>query len=209
MSAEVRHEVSAAHDRMRYEVIHVNDRTLGTIAMICAPALLIEALLLQGQDNAQITGIAGMVFMAGWICANTVMRRMRAAGTGKWGRTVLLIQLAGLILAFTFGFFEATGLLGWGNVIFVATDAAWPLSMLWMLVVGVSVMAAGRLSGWRRFVPLLCPLWLPIALTGWVAFGDAAGFAGLGFGAVLWLLLGYVVRGGDRRTALAPEPAVQ
>jgi len=30
--------------------------------MICAPALLIEGLLLRGQKNASITGIASMIF---------------------------------------------------------------------------------------------------------------------------------------------------
>jgi hypothetical protein len=60
-------------------------------------------------ENALITGIASMVFMAGWICSNIGMQRMRATGTGTWGRTVLLIQLVGLVLAFVFGFIEARG----------------------------------------------------------------------------------------------------
>ncbi len=64
----------------------MNNRILGTIAMICAPALLVEGLLLRGEENALITGIASMVFMAGWIRSNMGMQRMRAAGTGKWGR---------------------------------------------------------------------------------------------------------------------------
>jgi hypothetical protein len=46
---------------------------LGIIAMSCAPALLVEGLLLCGQENASITGIASMVFMAGWICSNIGM----------------------------------------------------------------------------------------------------------------------------------------
>ena len=64
----------------------MSNRVLGTIAMICAPALLIEALILRGQENSVVTGIASMVFMAGWICSNMGMRRMRATGTGTWGR---------------------------------------------------------------------------------------------------------------------------
>ena len=88
---------------------------------------------------------------------------------------MLLIQLVGLVLAFLFGFFEATGLLGSESLVFNVTDAAWPLSMLWMIVVGVTVIAAKRLSGWQRFVPLLCPLWLPIAITLSIAFGDTLG----------------------------------
>jgi hypothetical protein len=126
----------------------LNNRLLGTIAMICAPALLIEALLLQGQENAPITGSASMVFMAGWVCSNIGMWWMRATGTGNWGRAVLLIQLVGLVLAFLFGLFEATGLLGSESLVFNVTDAAWPLSMLWMIVVGVTVVVAKQISGW-------------------------------------------------------------
>jgi hypothetical protein len=192
----------------RKEIL-MNNRTLGTIAMICAPALLIEGLLLRGEKDALITGIASMVFMAGWICSNIGMWRMRTTGTGRWGRTVLLVQLVGLVLAFLFGFFEATGLLGENNIVFVVTDAAWPLSMGWMLVVGVTVLVVKRLPGWKRFVPILCPLWLPIAIVGSIAFGEAAGIVGAGFAAVLWALLGYIVREGGRQPAPAPEPAVR
>lgn len=188
----------------------MNDRMLGIIAMICAPALLIEQLLRGGQENALITGIASMVFMAGWICSNTGMRRMQAAGAGKWGRAVLLIQLAGLVLAFLFGFFEATSLLGRESTIFNITDAAWPLSMLWMLVVGIAVIRAGRLSGWRRLVPLLCPFWLLVAIVGSIAFGDTAGgYLGFGYAAVLWVLLGYIVLDSRERVGATPEPAVR
>ena len=188
----------------------MNNRILGVIAMVCAPALLVEGFLVQGEENALITGVASMVFMAGWVCANTGMRRMQAAGTGKWGRAVLQIQLVGLVLAFMFGFFEATGLLGRESIIFNITDAAWPLSMLWMLVVGITVIRANRLSGWQRFVPLLCPFWLLLAILGSIALADAAGgYLGLGYAAVLWLLLGYSVFDAQERVGATTEPAVR
>ncbi len=136
-------------------------------------------------DNALSTGIASMVFMAGWICSNVGMQRMRATGTGTWGRTVLLIQLVGLVLAFIFDSIEATALLDENNIVFVVTDLAWPLSMLWMLVVGVTAIRAKRLSGWQRFVPVLCPFWLPLVALGGAAFGEAGGVIGLGYSAVL------------------------
>lgn len=187
----------------------MNNRMLGTIAIICAPALLVEEVLRQGQENALITGIASMVFMAGWICSNTGMWRMRAAGTGKWGRAVLQIQLVGLVLAFMFGLFEAMGLLGRDSIIFNITDAAWPLSMLWMLVVGATVIVAKRLPGWQRFVPVLCPFWLLLAILGSIAFGDTTGgFIGTGFAALLWALLGYVVLDSRERVG-TPKPAVR
>jgi hypothetical protein len=184
----------------------VDNRVLGTIAMICAPAML--GFLLGGGENALITGIASMVFMAGWICSNIGMQRMRATGTGAWGRAVLVIQLVGLVLAFVFGFIEATALLDENNIVFVVTDLAWPLSMLWMLVVGITVIVAKRLSGWQRFVPVLCPFWLPLAALGSV-FGDVGGVIGLVYSAVLWFLLGYVVlRSDSRQGAPTPESAV-
>lgn len=187
----------------------MNNRILGTIAMICAPALLVEVLLVGGGDNSLLIGIASMVFMAGWLCANTAMRRMRAAGNGKWGRAVLLVQLVGLVLAFMFGFFEATGLLAVGNIVWAVTNAAWPLSMLWMLVVGITVIRANRIHGWRRFVPVLCPFWLLVAMIGSMIFGEAAGnLAGFGYAAVLWVLLDYSVLGSGEQPAPAPGPAV-
>lgn len=173
----------------------MSNKVLGTIAMICAPAMLVEALVLRGQGSDLIVGLASMVFMAGWICSNTVMRRVRPAGSGRWGRIALGVQLLGLSLAFMFGLFEATGLLGRESLVFNVTDAAWPLSMLWMLVVGVSVIAAKRLAGWRRFVPLLCGFWFPIGMVAMIAFGDESGVIGFGLAAVFWTLLGYVVRG--------------
>ncbi len=187
----------------------MDNRVLGAIAMICAPAML--GFLLGGGENALITGIASMVFMAGWICSNIGMQRMRATGTGTWGRTVLLIQLVGLVLAFIFGFIEATALLDENNLVWVVTNAAWPLSMLWMVGVGVTVIRAKRLSGWQRFVPVLCPFSLPLVALGGIAFGEVGGVIGLGYSAVLWFLLGYVVFLGrdSRQAAPTPESAVQ
>ena len=187
----------------------MNSRTLGTIATICAPALLVEALLTGGEERPLVVGLASMVFMAGWICSNTVMRRTRAAGTGRWGHAVLLVQLVGLVLACLFGFFEATGLLGRDDLAFNVMDAAWPLSMLWMLVVGITVVVAGRMPGWRRFVPLLCGLWLPLGIPLQMVLGDQVGSFMFGVSAVFWALLGYAVRGAGERTAPALEPAVR
>jgi hypothetical protein len=184
----------------------MNDRMLGIIAMICAPALLVEALLLRGEANAVVTGITSMVFMAGWICPNTVMRRVRAAGLGKWGRAVLLVQLVGLVLAFVWGFFEATRILGRDSTVYNVTDFAWPLSMVWMLLpVGITVSVAKRLPGWRRFVPFACGLCLPFGMAAIAAGIDSAVF-GFGLTAVTWLLLGYVAYSGGKQIEPPPNP---
>ena len=123
---------------------------------------------------------------------------------------MLLIQLVGLVLAFIFGFIEATALLDENNIVFILTNAAWPLSMLWMIVVGITVVRARRLSGWQRFVPLLCPFWLVLAIAGSAVFSDAAGgIVGFGYAAVLWVLLGYIVLSNSQQPSPTPRPAVQ
>jgi hypothetical protein len=182
---------------------------LGIVAMICAPALLVEAVITIDQGNHLVVGIASMVFMFGWICSNTAMRRLRAAGTGRWGRAVLLVQLVGLVLAFASGFFEATGLFGRGDTIFDVADSAWPLSMIWMfLPVGVSTILAGRPPGWRGFVPMLCGSWLPLSFA-LPLFGGSAVYVGFGMAAVFWLMLDLVLRNSEERIQVAPQPAVR
>ena len=52
-----------------------------------------------------------------------------------------------------------------------------------MVVVGVGVLVAKRLHGWRRVVPVLCPR-LPVAIAGGAAFGDLGGLVGTGLAAV-------------------------
>ena len=94
------------------------------------------------------------------------------------------------------------------DLAFNVMDIAWPLSMAWMLVVGVTVVVAGRMQGWRRFAPLLCGLWLPLGIPLQAVLGEQTGSIMFGVSAVFWLLLGYAVRGGGGHTAQAPEPAV-
>ena len=74
---------------------HTNNRLLGIISIVYAPAMLIGALLTFGVPNTQFDGITSMVFVAGWICSNIGMQRMQVTGTGGWERAVLLIQLVG------------------------------------------------------------------------------------------------------------------
>jgi hypothetical protein len=177
----------------------VNNRTLGTIAMICAPAMLGEALIPNGNDIPFVVGTASMVFMAGSFCSQIGLWRAAATGHNWWGRTVLAIQLVLVALAFAFGFFEATGLLGDENIVFMVTDMAWPLSMIWMLAVGITAAVVGRLLGWQRFVPLLCGLAFPLSIIlGLIAGLDmqsnVMGLVFFGMLAVFWGLLGFVVR---------------
>jgi DNA-binding NarL/FixJ family response regulator len=61
----------------------MSNKVLGIVAMVCAPALLVEGLIPGGVENSMVVGVASMVFMLGWLCSNTVMRRIKAAGNGE------------------------------------------------------------------------------------------------------------------------------
>jgi hypothetical protein len=185
----------------------VNNRTLGTIAMVCAPAMLVEALIPGGNEIPIVVGTASMVFMLGSLCSHIGLWRAAATGRAWWGRGILGIQIILVSLAFLFGLFEATGLVGEENILFLITDIAWPISMLFMLVVGITAAVAGRLAGWRRFAPLLCglafPLSILIAMVGGMDMdSQAAGLIFFSMLAAFWMLLGFVVR----QTEAAPEP---
>lgn len=189
----------------------MSNRMLGTIAMICAPAMLVEALIPGGSELPFVVGTASMVFMAGSFCSHIGLWRLAATGTSWWGRFVLGVQLLLVTLAFAFGFFEATGLVNEENILFVITDIAWPISMLWMLVCGITAAIVGRLQGWRRFAQLLCGLAFPssmlIGMLGSLEMqGDLIGLVFFGMLAVFWALLGFAVRqSGDRVVVAAPS----
>jgi hypothetical protein len=178
----------------------MNNRILGTIAMICAPALFVEGLINPTEPHYLTAGIASFVFMLGWLCTNIAMQRMQANGTGLAAKIVLRVQMVGVILAMLFGFFEATQLLAEDNLIFIITDMCWPLSMLFMIVVGIMTIRANRWAGWQRFVPLICALWLPVALVIGIGaesnpvLGVASTLIGFGWTAVAWFVLALIVR---------------
>ena len=180
----------------------MNTRTLGTLAMVCAPALLVETLVAGGREMPLVTGIASMIFMFGSFCSHIGLWRLAATGKGRWGRAVLGIELGLVFLAFLFGLFEATGTLGQNNIIWNVTNIAWPLSMVFMLVVGVTAAVVGRLPVPYRFVPLLCGLAFPISIL--IAVASGAGMDDqiialtfFSMTTVFWFLLGLAVRQSD------------
>ncbi len=190
----------------------MNNRTLGTIAIICAPAMLVEALIPGGVDNPIIVGTASMVFMGGAFASLLGLWRVAATGTSWWGRGVLGLQLLLVSLAFLFGLFEATALVPDSNPLFTITDMAWPLSMLTMNLVSITAAVAGRLPGWRRFALLPCGLALPITIGLGAALGegmqgDLIGVIFFAMLAVFWGVMGFVVRQSEAEPAAAAVPA--
>lgn len=84
---------------------------------------------------------------------------------------------------------------------FYALDAFWPLSMLGMAVVGVTVAVAGRWTGMLRFWPAVAETWALVTVPVLGALGPEVGNP---VGAV-HMLLGYGVLG--LLLAVRPERA--
>lgn len=174
-------------------------RTLGTIGMVCALALLAEGFLSGSEPTPLITGIASMVFMAGSFCSHLGLWKLKATGTHWWGRGVLVLQMALIALAFFFGVFEAMQVLSEDNILFMVTDIAWPLSMITMNFVGITTAVVGRLTGWRRFAVVPCGLSFPIGILASIVTGlemnsQAIGLLFFGMLAVFWCVMGFAVR---------------
>lgn len=190
----------------------MNNRTLGTIAMLCAPAMLVEALIPGGVENPIVVGTASMIFMAGAFAGLVGLWRAQATGTSWWGRGVLGLQLLLVSLAFLFGLFEATGLVPETSPIFTITDMAWPLSMLTWNLVSITAAVVGRLPGRSRFALLPMGLALPITivlgmLLGEGMQGDLIGLIFFAMLAAFWALMGFVVRQSEAGAAAAAAPA--
>ena len=153
-------------------------RVLGLFGLLGSPGLL-ATWLVGGFDNPhppRAAVIGQLVFLIGWFCSVVALRRLHAAGHGR-GRHLLTVQLAGVALASTQEFqdlvLEPTGRIG---LLYNIADAAWPVSVLLMIVTGRAIWRAGVLTGWRRFPAIACGLALPLsAAIGFVAGGPAVG----------------------------------
>lgn len=171
-------------------------RILGTLGMIGSPFLFLSFVVTgsQGGATSRLGAALGLFFALGWFSSVLGLWTLRAAGNRLPGKILLGLELVGVALACLFQVYEFVAPDS-DSLLFTITDLAWPLSMLTLLLVGIAVLRARVLQGWMRFVPILCPLWMPITIAA-SALGERAGDLGGASTAIGWFLLGYVVRRG-------------
>lgn len=182
-------------------------RLLGTLGIIAAPMMAAVGfyhffLQVPLGQSTQAEGLLGLIYISGWMCTAAGMRWLGVTGTGTASTVAFVLQMFGLTLAavfslqeiFRFGILESGALL---NV----TDAAWPLSHLFMLVIGGLVLKAGIWKDWRRLAPFICGLALPSFFISMAIGVPAVGFVlfpvltAIGFS-----MLGYAVRTSERNS---------
>ncbi len=134
----------------------MSNQLLGILALIGSPWLFIGTYMEQRMthlSDSWFTGVWGILFISGWICAVIVLKRLRTTGSSSFGKVILLILLLSLSIANV------------SNVIqifverdkpsyFIFFDLFWPLSNIIMLIVGITVLTTKGLPGWKRYIPL-------------------------------------------------------
>lgn len=172
----------------------VTNRFLGTVGMLASPMMLAEMLIFGFKQHGsnRVIGILGVIYTVGWICSALAMRRSRVTGDNRLSRGAFVIQLAGLLLALLWSLQEIiySGI-DMSGLFYRVTDAAWPLSHLLMLAIGILTLRARVWEGWRRFTPLLVGLALPAA----VAAALVAGEAGMGIAFAVMTTVGFFALG--------------
>lgn len=162
---------------------------LATGSIAWAVCALIAGPIADGANSRlELTG--SFAFQLGILGLILALWATNATGEGRWGRAVLSVQTVLVLLA-----------IGWTvphlfepNMndagIIVALDAAWPLSMLWLIVVGATVARARRWPGRMRWAPLVASLWFPVTI-----LASAAGEWASLVVSSLWLTATYAALG--------------
>lgn len=173
------------------------NRPLGILAMVGAPMLLLFFIFGNADASAAKTSeerlicLAGVLYIGGWICGATGMRRLKATGNGLGAKIVFIIQITLLSFALVFSAMEVGGYnFRNGGLIFSIADLGYPFSHLFMNVVAVLVLRAKIWKGLPKFAPFIVGIALPITLA-LMALGNA-NFAAILFGTMTGTGLGII-----------------
>jgi hypothetical protein len=181
----------------------MKNRILGTIGMSGAPFLGIDFFLNGGgfggapYEHTSQTGLFCLIYMTAWMCSIWGLLKVGASGPGR-GRNVLIAQLLFLSIANISNVYEILSPETASTSIFYnLMDSFWPISNLFMLATGITILRARILQSPHRFVPLIVGLWIPFAILMYFIIGEMNKTHHVVVGcysAVAWTLMGYVVR---------------
>ena len=119
------------------------------------------------------------LYAIGTLAASAAARRGRLKTAGF---ALALVGLAAQVAGEALIRFDMT----LGNYFF---SACMPLIGIGMILAGIAIIRTGRWSGWRRFIPLACGLYIPLVLVPAFAIAKGPSFLALaGFGAIFALL---------------------
>jgi hypothetical protein len=102
------------------------------------------------------------LFQVSLVCMIVTMRATDATGTSRWGRIVLGIEMLLLVpaIAWTIPFLIDSNRPHEG--VLVILDVFWPLSIVWLIPVGITVARAKCWPSPVRWLPLVASLLIPV-----------------------------------------------
>jgi hypothetical protein len=134
----------------------MNNRVLGAIALVGSPMLLIEYMLygFEQHDTTQLVAAMSLLYIIGWICSMIGMYRLRATGHHLIGRSILVVQVALLVLAALWALlYIPDAMPNQESIFYQVTDIAWPLSHVFMLITGIAAATTGVFHGCHHAKP--------------------------------------------------------
>ncbi len=186
----------------------MTNKSLGLLALAGAPFFLLSTYLqplFPFLHPQQFYGLWGTLYLSGWMCSIMGLQRLQAAGTNRFGKIILRVQLCALALALLSNLYQVI-FPGRESSMFFALDAFWPVSNLLMLVSGITIVAAKNIKGWQRFAPLFAGLWLPVLFISvqlWGRIGISGTVAAV-YSGVAWSLMAVAVATAKKETKHAP-----
>lgn len=161
------------------------------------------------NQSVEIWG--SFAYQLGLVALLAAMRATDATGPSRWGRAVVTGEavLVALAIAWTLPHLADPNYMSkHDSVLLVVLDAAWPLSMLGLVAVGVAVARAGRWTGALRWLPLAASLLLPVDVVAMVLLGPELEIVvRAAWMAVTYGLLGGLLLRGGVPVASAPAHA--
>lgn len=154
----------------------------GILAMTGAPMLLIQFLTggremsADGAGASTTVALLGVLYIGGWMAGAIAMFRQKVYGGRLSAKIVFVLQMTLLTLALMFSVLESFGVsYENGGLLFAVADAGYPLSHLFMIVVGIFTIRAGKWKNFSKFAPLLVGIALPLTLGLMPVLGEQIG----------------------------------
>ena len=163
--------------------------------MLAAPFLWVDYTVNGNPAHMPASmGLFGLIYMGGWMISIIGLYRMGALGFTRASKRIVMIQLAFLSLAQGWNIMVLAQV-DQSTTLFFVLDKFWPLSNLFMIATGITVVRAGALPGIKRWIPLIVGLWLPISIILLVSFGQTPAtqlLSGL-YSATTWAMMGWIL----------------
>ena len=188
----------------------ISNKTLGVIAMICAPAFFVQTALDINRVavNWPLGGICDIIYMAGWMCSVIALKRMHTSRLRNKG-IVFIVQLIFLSLANVWNIWVAIDPTN-DTTLFHILDMFWPLSNLCFFVTGMYISVKGILTGWHRYIVLIAGFWLPIMIV-WMNISGKTNlllYASASYTLIVWMLIGFMIYKISKEEEIIYEPVI-